>query len=88
MDRASWLRALRRDCEAKYDDYAPLYWKEYGRYRNVTHQEFIQAFLSYLPANSSILDAACGAGRMKRSIISTHSINKFGIGFNGQALKS
>jgi hypothetical protein len=63
MERASWLRELRRDCEAKYDRYAPLYWDKYGLYSNITHQQFIQEFLSLLPQRSTILDAACGAGR-------------------------
>jgi SAM-dependent methyltransferase len=36
---------------------------EYGLYSNLTHQHFIQEFLSLLPQHSSILDAACGAGR-------------------------
>ena len=63
MDRMTWLKELQRDCEAKYDDYAPLYWEKYGLYSNITHQQFIQAFLSRLSPNSTILDAACGAGR-------------------------
>ena len=63
MDRVSWLNELRRDCEAKYDHYAPLYWDKYGLYSNITHQQFIQQFLSLLPQSSTLLDAACGAGR-------------------------
>ena len=63
MDRVTWLKELRRDCEAKYDDFAPLYWEKYGLYSNITHQQFIQEFLSLLPPNSIVLDAACGAGR-------------------------
>ena len=63
MDRTTWLRELQRDCEAKYDGYAPLYWEKYGSYSNITHQRFIQEFLDHLSPNSTILDAACGAGR-------------------------
>ncbi len=63
MDRTTWLKELQRACEAKYDDYAPLYWEKYGLYSNITHQKFIQEFLSRLSPNSTILDAACGAGR-------------------------
>lgn len=63
MDRVTWLKEKQRECEEKYDGYAPLYWDEYGLYSNLTHQHFIQEFLSLLPQNSSILDAACGAGR-------------------------
>ncbi len=63
MDRVTWLKEMQRKCEEIYDGYAPLYWDEYGLYSNLTHQQFIQEFLRLLPQNSSILDAACGAGR-------------------------
>jgi 2-polyprenyl-3-methyl-5-hydroxy-6-metoxy-1,4-benzoquinol methylase len=63
MDRVTWLKEMQHECEEKYDGYAPLYWDEYGLYSNSTHQHFIQEFLSRLPQHSSILDAACGAGR-------------------------
>ena len=63
MDRITWLREMRRDCEEQYDREAPLYGEKYGLYSNITHQQFIQEFLSLLPLNSMILDAACGAGR-------------------------
>lgn len=63
MDCITWLKEMQRECEDKYDGYAPLYWDEYGLYSNLTHQHFIQEFLSRLPQPSSILDAACGAGR-------------------------
>jgi hypothetical protein len=45
MDRTTWLKELQRDCEAKYDDYAPLYWDKYGLYSNITHRQFLQEFL-------------------------------------------
>jgi ubiquinone/menaquinone biosynthesis C-methylase UbiE len=64
MDRNTWLREMRRDCEEKYDTrWAPLYGEKWGLYSNTTHQEFLQEFLSLVPQNSMILDAACGAGR-------------------------
>ncbi len=63
MDRITWLKEMRRDCEVKYDRDAPLYGEKYGLYSNPTHQQFIQEFLSLLPQSSLILDAACGAGR-------------------------
>jgi ubiquinone/menaquinone biosynthesis C-methylase UbiE len=64
MDRNTWLREMRRDCEEKYDTrWAPLYGEKWGLYSNTTHQEFLQEFLSVVPQNSMILDAACGAGR-------------------------
>ena len=64
MDRTTWLREMRRDCEEQYDTrWAPEYGEKWGLYSNVTHREFLQEFLSLLPENSLILDAACGAGR-------------------------
>jgi SAM-dependent methyltransferase len=63
MDRLTWLREMRWACEKQYDRDAPLYWEKYGLYSNITHQQFIQEFLSLLPPNSTLLDAACGAGR-------------------------
>ena len=63
MDRITWLREMRRDCEKQYDREAPLYDEEGGVYSNITHQQFIQEFLGFLPQDSVILDAACGAGR-------------------------
>jgi ubiquinone/menaquinone biosynthesis C-methylase UbiE len=64
MDRITWLRKMRRDCEEQYDTrWAPLYGEKWGLYNNTTHQQFIQEFLSLIPQGSIILDAACGAGR-------------------------
>jgi acetyl esterase/lipase len=59
----------------QYDDYAALYWEKYGLYSNITHQQFIQEFLSYLAPNSTILDAACGAGRYEPFLLAKgHSV--------------
>ncbi len=75
MDRIRWLREMQRDCEEKYDNYASLYWEKYGLYSNITHQQFLQEFLSHLPSNSTILDAACGAGRYEPMLLEKgHSI--------------
>jgi SAM-dependent methyltransferase len=63
VNRTTWLKEMRHDCEVKYDRDAPLYGKKYGLYSNTTHQQFIQEFLSLLPQSCTILDAACGAGR-------------------------
>jgi len=63
MDRITWLREMRRDCEEQYDREAPLYDEEGGVYSNIAHQQFIQAFLGFFSQNSRILDAPCGAGR-------------------------
>ncbi len=64
MDRSSWLKEMRRECEEQYDTrWATFYGEASGLYNNATHQRFIQEFLSRLPAHSTLLDAACGAGR-------------------------
>jgi len=64
MDRKTWLRDMRRECEEQYDTrWAPGYGEKWGLYSNTTHHEFIKEFLSLLPQGSRILDAACGAGR-------------------------
>ena len=64
MDRIDWLKQMRGEAEKRYDNlWAPLYGEKWGLYPNATHQQFIQKFLSLLPQHSTILDAACGAGR-------------------------
>ncbi len=63
MDRAEWLKKMRAQAEALYDHIAPAYWVKFGLYDNASHREFIGKLLRELPAHSSILDAACGAGR-------------------------
>jgi ubiquinone/menaquinone biosynthesis C-methylase UbiE len=63
MDRITWLREMRRDCEQQYDTrLAPFYGEKWGLYSTFAHQQFIQEFLSLLSRSSMILDAACGAG--------------------------
>jgi len=63
MDRITWLREMRRDCEEQYDRESTLYDEQGGVYSNITHQQFIQEFLGFLPPNSKVLDAPCGTGR-------------------------
>jgi cyclopropane fatty-acyl-phospholipid synthase-like methyltransferase len=64
MDRITWLKALRQECEQKYDTlWAPAYGEKWGLYNNTTHLEFLREFLRLVPQNSALLDAACGAGR-------------------------
>jgi 2-polyprenyl-3-methyl-5-hydroxy-6-metoxy-1,4-benzoquinol methylase len=64
MNRSDWLKVQRREAEERYDTlWAPLYGEKWGIYSNASHQQFIQKFLRLLPPHSTILDAACGAGR-------------------------
>ena len=69
-NRSDWLEQQRREAEEKYDIlWSPLYGEKYGLYGNGTHQRFIEKFLSLLPPHSTILDAACGAGRYTSMLI-------------------
>jgi SAM-dependent methyltransferase len=54
---------MRKKAEALYDHFSPLYWVECGFYPNEAHQEFLRTFLKGLKPFSTILSAACGAGR-------------------------
>jgi ubiquinone/menaquinone biosynthesis C-methylase UbiE len=65
MERITWLRELRQKCEEQYDKVcSPLYGEgKVGNYDNTTHMQFIREFLGLLPPHSTLLDAACGAGR-------------------------
>lgn len=75
MDRNTWLREMRRDCEEQYDRESSLYDEEGGVYSNITHQQFLQEFLSLLPQSSKILDAACGTGKYLPFLLEkSHSI--------------
>jgi hypothetical protein len=60
MDRMSWLREMRRDCEEQYDTrWSAFYGEKWGLHSNITHQQFLQEFLSLLPPNSTILESVC-----------------------------
>ena len=76
MNRTTWLEKMRKDCEEQYDTrWAPFYGEKWGLYNNTTHLQFIQEFLSLLPPKSTILDAACGAGRYEPYLLEKeHSI--------------
>jgi len=64
MDRNSWLQQQRREAEENYSNlWSPLYDTEGGVYSNLSHQQFIQKFLSLFPKPVTLLDAACGTGR-------------------------
>jgi SAM-dependent methyltransferase len=63
MERAEWLKQMRAKAEALYDRVSPEYWVKHGLYPNETHLEYLQKFLGRLAPHSSLLSAACGAGR-------------------------
>jgi SAM-dependent methyltransferase len=63
MGRAEWLKQMRDKAEALYDDLSPEYWVNFGLYPNETHREYLHKFLGRVAPHSSLLSAACGAGR-------------------------
>ena len=63
MERAEWLRLMRHKAEALYDHLSPKYWLTFGLAANETHLEYLQKLLERVPPHSTLLSAACGAGR-------------------------
>lgn len=64
MDRTAWLKEQRQDAERGYDQiWSANYGDKWGTYPNASHLQFIQKFIESMPQKSTILDAACGAGR-------------------------
>jgi SAM-dependent methyltransferase len=63
MERAEWLKQMRGKAEEMYDHLSPQYWVTFGLYANETHRAYLQKFLERVPPHSTLLSAACGAGR-------------------------
>jgi SAM-dependent methyltransferase len=61
-DRRAWLRDLRRVDERQEDALAGDFDALWGEVEP-THQMFVERFLSRLPPNGRVLDAACGTGK-------------------------
>jgi cyclopropane fatty-acyl-phospholipid synthase-like methyltransferase len=76
MNRSDWLQQVRLDAEMNYTNlWAPDYGEKWGNYPNATHQQFIRKFLQLMKPNSTLLDAACGAGRYMSYLLEAgHSI--------------
>ncbi len=62
VDRAAWLRNMRRVDEQQEDRPAPHYDAQWGETEH-THRAFVETFLSKLPPDGRVLDAACGTGK-------------------------
>ena len=60
--RTVWLRDLRRVDERQEDDLAGDFDAHWGEIEP-THQTFVGRFLSRLPPDGRVLDAACGTGK-------------------------
>ena len=64
MDRRAWVTERRRIHEHRMDQmFAPIYDEEWGREISQSHQHMVEEFLSLLPPQACILDAACGTGK-------------------------
>jgi len=75
MERAEWLKQMRDKAEALYDHLSPKYWVTFGLYANETHREYLQKFLGRLAPRSTLLSAACGAGRYDGMLLEAgHSV--------------
>jgi SAM-dependent methyltransferase len=61
-ERTAWLRDLRRADERQEDDLAGDFDAQWGEL-DPTHQAFVERFLSRLPSDGWVLDAACGTGK-------------------------
>jgi SAM-dependent methyltransferase len=61
-DRRAWLRDLRRVDEQQEDALAGDFDALWGEVEP-THQMFVERFLSRLPPDGRVLDAACGTGK-------------------------
>jgi SAM-dependent methyltransferase len=75
MERAEWLKQMRDKAEALYDHLSPEYWAKFGLYANETHREYLQKFLGRVAPRSTLLSAACGAGRYDGMLLEAgHSV--------------
>jgi len=69
-DREAWLRNLRRVNEQQEDALAPDFDAQWGEIEH-THRAFVERFLSMLPPDGRVLDAACGTGKYFGMVIAT-----------------
>jgi SAM-dependent methyltransferase len=69
MDRSTWLYELRRENERQEDalDTDDAYWQE----TDDAHLSWVDRFLSMLPSEASVLDAACGIGRYVGAVLAS-----------------
>jgi cyclopropane fatty-acyl-phospholipid synthase-like methyltransferase len=75
MERAEWLEQMRGKAEALYDHFSPFYWVKFGLGAGETHQAYLEGFLARIPPQSTLLSAACGAGRFDGMLLEAgHSV--------------
>jgi len=69
-DRGAWLRDLRRVDEHQEDALAGDFDAQWGQIEP-THQAFVERFLSRLPPDGRVLDAACGTGKYSPMVLAS-----------------
>jgi SAM-dependent methyltransferase len=62
IDRAAWLRQLRRENTEQEDALSAVYDERWGEIEDA-YRAFVERFLSSLPVGGGVLDAACGTGK-------------------------
>lgn len=72
MERAEWLKKIKRNAEALYDHISPQYWVSFGLSQDETHRRYLQKFLARIDNGGTILSAACGAGRYDGLLLEAH----------------
>jgi len=63
VERAVWLKKMRLQTEAMYDQFSPQYWVRFGLGDNETHLAYLQNFFERVVPGGVVLSAGCGAGR-------------------------
>lgn len=86
MERAEWLKQMRKRTEELYDRFAPRYWVTWGLIVEEAHHVYLQKFLERVTPDGTILSAACGAGRFEGMLLEAgHSV--VGIDQSAEVLK-
>jgi len=83
-DRRAWLRDRRRVDEHQEDALAGDYDAQWGEIED-THQGFVERFLSRLPPDGRVLDAACGTGKYFPMVLAA-GCSLLGVDHAGAAL--
>ena len=69
-DRETWIANLPRMNEREEDALAPVFDERWGEIEN-THRTWVDRFLSLLPPEGRVLDAACGTGKYFGMVLAT-----------------
>lgn len=70
MERAAWIREIRRTNERQEDELSAVYDARWGEIED-THRAQLARFLAELPAGGRVLDAACGTGKYLGLVIAS-----------------